>query len=366
MNSGWAPPPRAGRAPETHPLETLALCALGGLVAAGTLLWATGQVSGRLFSGVWPPVRISEIGSVLTQYPHHLGAPAQAWRGRARELIPGPLAFYATLIAVVSPAVGAGIWISSRRSRRATDTRSARWARPRDLRLLHARGDETGRLTLGRVNGRLVAAEPRQSVIVIGPTQTGKTTGFAIPAILEWEGPVVATSVKTDLLRETLTARSSRPDANAWIYDPTSSTGLPTAGWTPLMQCLSWQGAQRAADWLVRAARPRSATNEAADFWYGSTAKLLAPILLAAACSGGTMAQVVRWVDVQEDEPVQFALEANGQEEAVIAFEAVSMWDERTRGSVYATAQTVLIAYTDPGVLASAMTSELRAEWAWA
>ena len=38
------------------------------------------------------------------------------------------------------------------------------------------------------------------------------------------------------------------------------------------------------------------------------------------------------------------------------------MWDERTRGSVYATAQTVLIAYTDPGVLASAMSAELRAE----
>ena len=63
-----------------------------------------------------------------------------------------------------------------------------------------------GRLTLGLVDGRLVAAEPRQSVIVVGPVQTGKTSGFAVPAILEWQGPVVATSVKTDLLRETLVA----------------------------------------------------------------------------------------------------------------------------------------------------------------
>jgi type IV secretion system protein VirD4 len=128
------------------------------------------------------------------------------------------------------------------------------------------------------------------------------------------------------------------------------------------MESLNWQGAQRVADWLVRAARPSSATSDAADFWYGATSKALAPILLAAACSGGTMAQVVQWVDGQEDEPVRFALEANGEEEAVTAFEAISMWDERTRGSVYATAQTVLIAYTDPGVLASAMTAELRAE----
>ena len=115
-----------------------------------------------------------------------------------------------------------------------------------------------GRLTLGRVNGRLVAAEPRQSAIVIGPTQTGKTTGFAIPAILEWPGPVVATSVKTDLLRETLAARSSLPRSeHLGIRPDRQHRPAEDAGWTPLMECLTWQGAQRVADWLVRAARPR-------------------------------------------------------------------------------------------------------------
>ena len=74
------------------------------------------------------------------------------------------------------------------------------------------------------------------------------------------------------------------------------------------------------------------------------------------------MAQVVRWVDTQDDERVRWALEQNDEEEALDAFEAISLWDDRTRGSVYATAQTVLIAYADPGVLASAMTAELRAE----
>ena len=90
------------------------------------------------------------------------------------------------------------------------------------------------------------------SAIVIGPTQTGKTTGFAVPAILEWQGPVLATSVKSDLLRETLAARSALPGADVWIYDPTGSTGLPATGWTPLAGCESWQGAQRIASWLVR------------------------------------------------------------------------------------------------------------------
>ena len=352
----------AGATPDAHPLETLALRVLAGLTAAGALLWLTGQLSGRLTSGTWPPVRLSEIGSVVIEYPNHVGDPAQAWPARAQELVPGPLAFYGTFTALVLPVLVAAVWFSVHGAAREGAAPGARWARRRDLRSLRAHGHDSGRLTLGRVDGRLVAAEPRQSAIVIGPTQTGKTTGFAIPAILEWQGPVVATSVKTDLLRETLTARSSRRGAKTWVYDPTGSTGLPGAGWTPLMESLNWQGAQRVADWLVRAARPSSATSDAADFWYGATSKALAPILLAAACSGGTMAQVVQWVDGQEDEPVRFALEANGEEEAVNAFEAISMWDERTRGSVYATAQTVLIAYTDPGVLASAMSAELRAE----
>jgi type IV secretion system protein VirD4 len=352
----------AGGTPETHPLEALALWLLGGIVAIGALLWLTGQLSGRIFGGAWPPARASEMASVVIQYPKNIGDPAQAWPAHARSLVPGPVEFYATFATLVLPALAAAIGLSARRADRGTDARSARWARSHDLRALRAHKHESGRLILGRVRGRLVVAEPRQSAIVIGPTQTGKTTGFAIPAILEWQGPVVATSVKTDLLRETLTARSSLRGAETWVYDPTGSTGLPGAGWTPLMECLNWQGAQRTADWLVRAARPGSATSDAADFWYGATAKALAPILLAAACSGGTMTQVVQWVDGQEDEPLRFALEANGEEEAVAAFEAISMWDERTRGSVYATAQTVLIAYTDPGVLASAMTAELRAE----
>lgn len=346
-----------------HPLETLALRLLIGLGAAGALLWVTGELAGRMFGGAWPPVSASEMGAVVLRFPRHLGDPAAAWPVAARGLMPGPVAFYGTLAALLLPVLAAAVWYTLRRGGKQNEAYDARWARPRDLRPLRRRRGQTGRLTLGRVGGRLVAAEPRQSVIVVGPTQTGKTTGFAIPAILEWQGPVVATSVKTDLLHETLVARASLPGAKTWIYDPTGSTGLPAAGWTPLMECLTWQGAQRVADSLVRTARPAHSGIEGAAFWYAAAAKVLAPILLAAACSGGTMTQVVEWLDSQDPEPVNHALEANNEEEALNSYDAISMWDERTRGSVYATAQTVLLAYTDPGVLASAMTAELQGKY---
>jgi type IV secretion system protein VirD4 len=348
---------------EAHPLETLALWVFMALAAAGALLWLTGELAGRLFGGAWPHASASEMGGVVLRFPGRLDDPAAAWPLPARRLLPGPVAFYTTLAVLLLPVLAAAVWYSLRRSANKQEVGDARWARPRDLRPLRRRAGQKGCLTLGRVGGRLVAAEPRQSVIVVGPTQTGKTTGFAIPAILEWQGPVVATSVKTDLLHETLAARSSLPAAKTWIYDPTASTGLPAAGWTPLMECLTWRGAQRVADSLVRTAHPGRSGIEGAAFWYAAAAKILAPILLAAACSGGTMQQVVEWLDSQDAEPVNNALEANNEEEALNSYDAISMWDERTRGSVYATAQTILVAYSDPGVLASARTAQLRGRY---
>jgi type IV secretion system protein VirD4 len=277
--------------------------------------------------------------------------------------MPGPAAFYGTFAALVAPlAVGAALVVRHRQRGSTPRGAGARWARSHDLRVLRIRAPRPGRLTLGRVDGHLVAAEPRQSVIVVGPTQTGKTTGFAIPAILEWQGPVVATSVKSDLLRDTHAARSAIPDANVWIYDPTHSTGYPAAGWTPLAGCESWQGAQRVASWLVQAARGSSSGLENAPFWYGAAEKLLAPLLLAAVHADLTMADVIGWLDTKAVDQVNWGLELAGEPAALNAFAATTTREKRTRSNVYATAETVLAAYADPGVLASAETSDLRAE----
>jgi type IV secretion system protein VirD4 len=356
-------PPRFPiESPETSPLETLGLVALGTVVLVGAALWLAGELSGRIFGGAWPRTGAAEMGSVLARFAGHAADPARAWPAPQRTFIPGPIAFYGTLALTLSPVVGAGLIVLRLRLGPRNHDASARWARPRDLRPIVVRRSCRGRLTLGVADGRLVAAEPRQSVIVVGPVQTGKTTGLAVPAILEWQGPVVATSVKTDLLRDTIAARETIPDAHVWIYDPTGGTGYPPAGWTPLAGCGTWQGAQRVAVWLSAAAQPRSAGLESAEFWYAAAAKLLAPLLFAAAVTDRTMADVVRWVDSQEQEEVFDALDTTNEPPALTAFQASSLRDERTRSGVYTTAETVLAAYADPGVLASAATSDLRAE----
>lgn len=362
MKAGRKPPRFPLEGSEPSPLESLALAGLATALTLGVVLWLAGELSGRLFGGAWPSLGLGETGGVLARLPGHAGDPAAAWPRSARSLIPGPLAFYATLAAIVSPFAVAGLLLLRRRMRADAERANARWARPRDLRPLRVRSSEPGRLNLGLVDGRLVAAEPRQSVIVVGPVQTGKTSGFAIPAILEWQGPVLATSVKTDLLRETLAARRAVPGARVWIYDPTGGTGFARACWNPLAGCTTWRGAQQVASWLVSAARPGAAGIESAEFWYSAAARLLAPVLFAAASSGGTMAEVVRWIETQERDDVFAGIDLGEEAGADTAFRSFTSLDDRTLSGIYATTATVLIAYADPGVLESAMSTDLQAE----
>jgi type IV secretion system protein VirD4 len=253
-----------------------------------------------------------------------------------------PIALGGALFAGVSWQ-GAGGRPAGRGARRAD--RGARWARRCDLRPLRvaSEGAPAGRLVLGVLPGvaRLtgLATEPAQSVVVVGPTQSGKTTCLAVPAILGWRGPVLAASVKSDLLRHTLGARARL--GQVWCIDPTGSTGARASSWSPLIGCGEWREACRAAAALCEAAKSEGTTADG-EFWYATASKLLAPLFAAAALDGRTMADVVRWVDTQEVGEVAGILERSAPPEVLHAAEATWCRDDRTRSSIYTTAETVL------------------------
>ena len=162
MSSGQPPPRHPAAGPELQPLEALALIAIAAVISVTAVLWATGEVSGRIFGGQWPHTGAPDMGTVVTRFPSNLGNPAQAWPAPARPLIPGPFGFYPTMTLLLLPiALAGGLIIRSRAARRARQPRSARWARPRDLSPLRVRGPQTGRLSLGVANRQLLAAEPR-------------------------------------------------------------------------------------------------------------------------------------------------------------------------------------------------------------
>jgi type IV secretion system protein VirD4 len=251
-----------------------------------------------------------------------------------------PVALGGALLAGISQ--GRMTWT---RPNRSAPRRGARWARRRDLRpLLVGRDDPPpGRLLLGVLPGvaRLsgLAAEPAQSLVVVGPTQSGKTTSLAVPAILGWRGPVLAASVKSDLLRHTRGPCARR--GRVWCIDPTGCTGAPASSWSPLTGCEQWRVACRAAAELCEAARGDGMTADG-EFWYATAAKLLAPLFVAAALDGRTMADVVRWVDTQEIEEVAEVLERCAPPDVLHAARATWCRDDRTRSSIYTTTETVL------------------------
>ncbi|HUA95185.1 MAG TPA: type IV secretory system conjugative DNA transfer family protein [Acidimicrobiales bacterium] len=217
------------------------------------------------------------------------------------------------------------------------------WATRRQLAPLLGTGPGHIRLgTLTRPRWRRsveIRTERTQSVAIVGPTQSGKTTAVAVPAILEWEGPIIATSVKTDLLADTETWRRRR--GTVWCFDPAGTTGRVANPWSPLMAASSWDGARRVAADLTDVARTPH-TSADGDFWFATAAKLLAPLLFAAATGGATMLDVVRWVDTQEVAEVLDLLDAAGVDEALWAAQAGWQRDDRSRSSVYTTAETVL------------------------
>jgi type IV secretion system protein VirD4 len=270
----------------------------------------------------------------------------------------------------LAPRIG-----TQRRHRLGVDT-EARFATARELSPLIVKQPQIGRMILGRVGRHLVATEDRRnspararrarrrqgdrsSVAVIGPARSGKSV-LVIGAMLDWEGPVIASSVKDDLLRATLGHRSRLGETR--IFDPTNSTGLANASWSPLRDARTATGAQRAARALAAAAPREGATN--IDFFTSMAEGLLWPLLFVAANSDNhhAMADVVRWV-LHQDRPgeksdgelaplLKELIERKdiAQETTLAVQSLVSIWelDDRTRGSVYASAQTQIRAWQDP------------------
>jgi type IV secretion system protein VirD4 len=340
--------------------ERIVWAALAAIaVAIGALIWATGALAGLLFSGRPATISAAGVAGVALRMPSHLGDPRLAWPAPARSALPGPVDVYAVLgaelgllvagVAVAAPRLRGIELPSFARSRGKPPV--ARWAERRDLAPLIVAGPEPGRVILGRRGRDLLAAEEGQSVIIFGPTQSGKTSGLIIPALLEWEGPVVCTSVKSDLLAPTLARREELGET--WVFDPTQAVDVERARATPLRSADTWEGALRTAHRLASSAKAGAGDLSDGSFWFANAEKLIAPVMLAASHAGGTMETVVTWIDEGPEaceETVRPVLERSNEEAACRAFLATHNREERARSSTYTTAETILAAFTDPRV----------------
>ena len=367
--------------------DVWAATVLAGVLVVGGWVWASEEMATWLVARRWLHIPASSVPGLLRRLPSHLGDPGRAWPAPAGTAVPSPLLWYGCALTTVTGALAAG-WLGwlgwhhvrstlagagrprgspGRQRVRAVHGVSpaggAGWASRRDLGAVRLRrAGRSHRLVLGRrpawpATRHLLATEARHSVLVLGPTQSGKTSGLAVPALLEWSGPVIATSVKDDLASTSLAWRARQ--GPCWVFDPTRSSGMrPLASWTPLAGCVEWSSAQRMAGWLVEATPGRAGLADAA-FWYAAAAKQLAPLLLAAARAGATMADVVRWTNTCAFDEPRRLLEVSAEEGASLALAACEARDPRILSSVSTTLETVLAPFEDPVVAASTEAAEI-------
>jgi type IV secretion system protein VirD4 len=192
-----------------------------------------------------------------------------------------------------------------------------------------------------------------------------------VPALLEWEGPAVASSIKTDLLNVTLARREAL--GRVFVFDPFSLAGVRGNTWSPLGAAGTWDGALEVAWRLAAAGELDQRGVEGGEFWAIAAEQRLAPLLYAAAASGAGIDSVLRWAYGQGNRELHQTLAqvaggavdeaelegAHAAYDAVCAFETQA---DRTRSSIEATVQALLRAYRFRRVVRSASDNEITAD----
>ncbi|KZM70432.1 type IV secretory system conjugative DNA transfer family protein [Nocardia terpenica] len=208
-------------------------------------------------------------------------------------------------------------------------------------------GPPLGRTVLGGVE-LFVTAE--QSVFVSAGQRTGKTTAWAIPAVLSAWGPVLATSNKPDLYRHTVGGRSDA--GRVWLCDLQAVTGKPQLGfWLNLLKRTpSLPKARRLAEVFVSATGGTAAqqANAKVDSYFdGGAQELLALYMFAAALAEGDLVHVSEWLSHDQDQTAALILRHHRRHRAAERILEAQNLYARQRDGLYDMARRFLNVLSD-------------------
>jgi type IV secretion system protein VirD4 len=233
----------------------------------------------------------------------------------------------------------------------------ARRARGRDLRCLRDRWYPAGilrwqrspdparaRVRLGDHRRRALWLPSDEHLLVLGPTGSGKSSALAIPALLEWPGPLVVTDPKGELVRTTLTYR--REIGAAAVFAPLME---PSARWNPVASIRSSEDALRVATFLMGRAPERE------PFWHDLARQLLHGLLAEAAEAHLSLAGVLEMLQLV---PAEELAEVVRHPLARRLIQGSLSGGDRTAMGVVATLVAQLGAYGSDQVAAATGTSD--------
>ncbi len=322
--SSTAPTPLPRRPILDEPVDYLIAALIVAVVGGGLTLYLTGQLAGLLFHWAWPRVTVGQTLQIAKALPKHWGDPKQAWPLAARADLPGRAGFItaAVLVFAVLGTVIVLLWRRIARSgtRRvrglasgsevqqalstAAVTKLGGTIRP-SLEGTRIDVDDVGTVLGRRIpGGTKIALSAEESVLVLAAARQGKTSQVMIPMLHRWRGPAIATSVRRDIVEATASLRALL--GPVLVLAPTGMPKWPKGvSWSPTAGCHVYDTAKARAETIVRVGKggPSAQQDSSNAGFFGSSAtNLVAAWLHAAALSGSSMNDVVRWSLNQRDD----------------------------------------------------------------
>ena len=205
---------------------------------------------------------------------------------------------------------------------------------------------------LGTGKGGQVWATVEDSILLIGPTRSGKGLHVVINAILDAPGAVITTSTRPDNLTATLKARARK--GKVAVFDPQQlAPGLPAGmRWSPVRGC------QDPLTAMIRAKGLATATGfggvQDAGFWERKTTAAIQGLLHAAALDGRDAKTLYQWAlnPTLAADAVRILSSHSGAAEGwADSLDAMVQADPRTRDSIWQGVSLAFSALADPRVL---------------
>ncbi|GAA2105629.1 hypothetical protein GCM10009801_81820 [Streptomyces albiaxialis] len=332
-----------------------------GAAVLGTASWLGGTLGAALGGGGWAPPPYS----IATGVDFLKGGPSALWPEAPTGGLVGMLVLL-VLVAVSLVVAGVLLWrrfrpgsgLGGRREMRALGKKAAE-ERARQLRPELAKvkeletrdlGVRLGELAPNGVDGpfgpELYGSDEDTYTVVMGP-RAGKTSGLAVPILLDAPGAALLTSNRNDAYA--ITRRERARHGTTHTFDLQQITYAERDVWVDLLSSArSIEGASRLAMHFINA---DSDTRAADDFWAKAGSNTLMALFHAAAVSGATFDDVLRWLDTPADRAPVNALKSSNPALASRLSSTVAGAVE-TRDGIYETARQATNCLLDPEIRA--------------
>lgn len=324
----------------------------------GLGIWLAIGAAVVIGGGSWVSAHLGSWMAGLASPPAH---PVDLVAGLAKGRVPWPV--QSTIVACVLLGVLISLTVTvlvvrSRTAHKRTrvDKAAVHMGRGKDLDHLGTKGATATAVRLGVENstgvrlGRSVAgkrplwASWEDMLILIAGPRTMKTTSYAVPAILDAPGAVIATSNKRDIVDVT---RPIRTEAGAvWVFDPQAvAEEEPTWWWNPLSYVKNEATAGNLAQHFANGSREPGTKPDA--YFDPAGQNLLKAFLLAASLGSAPVTQVYTWLTRPHDEAPAELLRTAGYDLLADMVMGHIREPEKQRAGVYGTARQMVSCLTD-------------------